>query len=269
MALLIIGVVLLIVAAVLLVIRRSQATRLHAILRTETSTARELADLAGAVRQEVGGPGFRHVAEVKGVLRCDSPLTSEIAQQPCAAYETSVVREYEETYWETDSQSGRREQKTRRSSNTVSSISRRTRFWVEDATGRVAVEPEGAKLDLTQVVDRFEPAGQIGPGGLSIGNFTLDLGGLAIASGSRTIGYRFREKVLPLDQRVYVLGEASDSSGELAIQRPSDGGKPFLVSVRSEEELVRSVRGNLRWLLVGAVASGAVGVALIVLQLLR
>jgi hypothetical protein len=230
----VVGVVLLVVAGVLLLIRRSRQSKLRRITGTETSTAKELAELASSVSQELGGrTGFSQAAEVKGLAKCDSPLTSEVASQSCVYYDMRVTREYEETYYETDSQSGRRVQKTRRSSDTVAQNSQRVSFWVEDRTGRIKVDPSGADLDSVQVVDRFEPAPSGGT--ISFGGFALDVGVLALGTGSgtRTLGYRFRESILPVDRQVYVLGEATDSPGELTIQAPRDKGRPFIISLKS------------------------------------
>ncbi len=260
------GVVLLIVGVVLMFIRRAQQSKLFEISTTATSTVQELAKAADYVAERLGEKGsFRQVAEVKGRVRCDSPLTSEIAGQPCVYYAMSVTREYEERYWDTDPQTKRRVQRTRRASETVASNSQRVPFWLEDSTGRIQIIPDGAEMDVAQVVDRFEQGGRDGGQTITFGGFTIDVGGFL--SGSRTLGYRFRESLLPVDRQVYLLGEAGDSTGELAIQRPQEKGKKFLVSMKSEEELTRSLGSSVRWLLVGAIASGVIGVGLMVAEL--
>ena len=94
-----------------------------------------------------------------------------------------------------------------------------------------------------------------------------DLGspvGQILGEAGRTIGYHTTERLLPVDRRIYVLGESVDSADGLTIQAPSERGKRFIISTRSEEELVGSAT---QWLLVGAVASGAIGVILFVVSL--
>ena len=260
-ALTVVGVILLAVAGILLWIRRTQEARLAAIARTETSTARGLAELAKGVRDELGGePSFRQTSEVTGLVRSDSPLTSEAAGQPCVYYATSVTREYEETYWEWEGAEPNRQQvqRTRTGSQTVASNSQRVDFWVEDATGRVRVHPDRADVETIKVVDRFDPAPPPDLG--------LLFGQLAGGAG-RTLGYHTTESLLPLDRQVYVLGEAVDSADGLVIRAPSEGGKPFIVSLRSEEELVGSARSATRGLLIGSIACGVAGVVLAVVSL--
>lgn len=257
----VVGIVLVVVAGVLFWIRRGQEARLHAMARTETSTAQGLADLAKGVRDELGGePSFRGIAEVTGLVRCDSPLTSEAARQACVYYTITVTREYEETYWEWEGtyQNRRQVQRTRRGSQTVASNTLRADFWVEDATGRVRVHPDRADVDAIKVVDRFDPAPPPDLGSLV---------GQLLGGAGRTLGYHTTESVLPLDRRVYVLGEAVDSADGLAIRAPSEKGKQFIISVRSEDELLGSARSATRWLLIGSASCGAVGVVLVVFSL--
>jgi hypothetical protein len=271
----IVGIVLVAIGAILYLIGRSQAGKLRQMVSVETSTAKELADLARSVRQDLEqlgqtGGGFSQVAEVKGVLRADYPLTSEIGKQPCVYYKSTVTREYEESYWETDSQTNQRVQRTRRSSETVSDNSQRTDFWVEDSTGRIRVDPEGADMETTQAVDRFEPAGA-GQGGsvISFGEFRIDVGGFGGGPGTRTLGYRFKEQITPADRRIYVLGEAIDVDGEVVIQKPRQGGKRFMISLKSEEDLVKSTGSTVKWMVRGAVGCGLVGIVLVIVGLVR
>lgn len=261
--LVIVGIALLILGGVLLLVRRSQQGKLLEILGTKTSTAQELIKAAEYVAERLGERGsFKQVTEVKGVLKCDNPLRSEIAQEPCVYYSMTVTREYEESYWETDSQTKQQVRKTRRSSDVVSQNSQRIPFWVEDATGPTWVNPEGADIDSVQVIDKFES----NTGGIiALGGFSFNVGSLVgqMLSDTRTLGYRFREHILPIGRQVYVLGEAADSTGTVQIQKPSTKGK-FIISLKSEEELVRSTKSTIQWLLVGAVACGLAGLGLIV-----
>lgn len=265
--LIIVGIVLIAAGGILLLIRRSQQGKLMEIMGTQTSTSQELLKAAEYVAERLGEPGsFRQIAEVKGVLKCDAPLRSEIAKEPCVYYSMTVTREYEESYWETDSQSKQQVRKTRRGSETVASNSQRIPFWVEDATGPTWVDPAGADIDAVQVVDRFESS----TGGvITLGGYSFDVGSLVgqMLSDTRTLGYRFRESILPVGRQVYLLGEAADSAGRLQIQKPGGKGRKFIISLKSEEELIRSTQSAIRWLLAGALASGIVGVVLIAVGL--
>ncbi len=266
----IVGVVLVVIGCVLLFMRRSQQAKLSEMMATETTTAEKLLQTVKYVTERMGQAGsFKQVAEVKGTIQCDSPLTSEIAKEPCVYYSSSVSREYEETYWETDSQTKEREQKTRRGSDTVSNNEQRVRFWVEDSTGRTQIDPSGADVDAVKVVDRFEQGEQQEGGQISFGAFSFSIGAFGGNSGTRTLGYKFTESIIPLGRPIYVLGEASDSSGALLIQKSAEKGAKFIISLKTEEELVRSAGSAVQWLLVGGIGLNAVGAVMIVMGLIR
>lgn len=263
----IVGIVLVVIAGILFVARRSQQGKLTEVKFRQTTSVAELDDLAKAVQSGTGTTGaFRRDVELKGSIQCDTPLTSEVANLPCVYYSMYVTREYDEVYTETNPDTKQQERKTRRKSETVASNTRSIDFWVTDATGRVLVKPQGAKVEAEQVVDRFEPWKPAIGTKLSVGNFSFDLG--AFLNAANTVGYHFHENILPLNRAVYVLGEASDTSGQLAVQKPKEKG-PFLISLKSEEEIVKAASGAVQWLMYGAIGLALAGVALIVIGLIR
>lgn len=265
----IIGIVLFIVGAFLVWNYFKQKKRMEAISGVETSTAASLQELCQSVAGEIGKGSFEEVAEVKGVIECEQPIESEIGKQSCVHYSMRVTREWEEDYYERDQQSGRDVKKTRKGSDTVSSNIRSVPFKVRDDTGTILVNPNDANIDGEQIVDRFEPQTAISGGTISFGNFSFSLGGIASGGGRRTLGYRFKESILPLNRNVYVLGSASDSSGELMIQKPREKGKQFLISLKSEEELLASSQSGMKWSLYGAIACFVVGVILVIVQFVQ
>jgi hypothetical protein len=262
----IVGVVLVLVAVGLFLGGASQKKKLGLMQGTQTSSAAELQSLAASVAKDIGAGSFAEVAELKGTIRCDQPLRSELSDTPCVHYSMRVAREYEETYWDTDSK-GNRVQRHRRGSEAVSQNTRSCPFEVEDATGRLTVDPTGAAITGEKVLDRFE-AGEPRSSSLSIGRFRLDLGSIVLGSGRRTVGYKYEESVVPLGRPIYVLGEASDSTGKLTVRKPTKKGGAFIVSLKSEEELQRAARGTSTGLTIGAGVLAAAGVVVALLDLL-
>ncbi len=208
------------------------------------------------------------VVAVRGEVSCEAPLSSEISQTRCVHYRMRVERETEETYREYNEQEKREEQKTRRNRTTVSSNERRCPFTVSDSTGSVRVHPDRAEMDAEQVLSRFEPE----RGGLTfqLGAFSLNLGGVAMAPGGhRTIGYHFEEHALPVGRTVFVTAEARPEGGGLSLQAPSDRSFPFLVSLKSQEETIRSKETAAKILLVLAGVLMAGGLVLTLVGLLK
>lgn len=248
------------IAVVLFIIGRSQSKKALDLASTETASAAGLALEASDVAKEIGAGSFSRTAEIKGLVECGSPLKAEMSGAACVWYRSTVTREYEETYTERDSD-GRSKTGTRRGSETVSSNERRARFMVRDESGVIVVDPEGAPIDGERVLSKFEQ-GDVGPS-LSIGGFKLSLS--ALGGGRRTIGYKIEEWALPLGARVYVLGEARDDGGELRIAKPAAKGGRFIITMKSEEQLLSSAKTGSKVL---NIIAGVVLVAAAVLLVL-
>src|ERR671921_2427184 len=75
----------LVAGGVLLYFRNRTKQKSALMSQTETSNA-----------SDVGGVAPGTLVEVKGTLRCDEPLTSEMAEETCAYYSSTVTREYQE-----------------------------------------------------------------------------------------------------------------------------------------------------------------------------
>ena len=260
-----VGIGLLVLAVILFAVSVAQKNKLYQMRSTETFTAKALTESAASVAGEIGAGSFNQITEIKGKSVCDNPITSELAQKECVYYSMRITREYEEDYWDTDSE-GRRTRKTRRGSDTVASNVRSTPFYVEDSTGKIKVNPEGCLAVTETVMSKFEP-GQRNTGRMKIGRFSIDFGGLSpLSGGRRTIGYRYEEEIIPIGRDLYVLGEATDKSSELQIAKPDDKKKKFIVSVKSEETLVKSAKSTSAGLMMGATVSAVAGTVVIVLN---
>lgn len=238
------AVVLLVLAGVLLYLRRKTQQKSALMRQTESSSAAEVSALA---------PGT--LVEVKGTLRCGSPLTSEMSGRSCAYYSARVTREYlEHDRDDYDHGSNRR-------SETLGHNEQVVPFFVEDATGQAAVRGEGAEVDAEQVVDRFERHTGGEGSSISLGGTTLQLG-----EGEHTIGYRYMESILPVDAPVYVLGVLRES-GEIGAPPPGNKEQRFVVSYRSEEALGQNLGRNALWLGLGAVGAFVLGVVFLLIAL--
>jgi hypothetical protein len=257
---LIIGVVLIGVAGLLLYFRKKAEAQLLEIQFVKTSTVAEALEVQQSVAGELGPGGFAQQMEFKGTARCDTPLTGELSQQPCVYYSMSVEERYEETYTERDAQ-GNSQTRTRTGSAVVASNTQQTRFMLDDGTGSIIVDPDGATIDATKVVDRYEPYGG-GGGTLRAGNFTFNLGGI-LGSPRRVLGYNYRESIIPIGQQLYTLGELNDSGGAPVLRRQSTPKAPFIISVKSEEELTHGKQQSVKFMLYGAIACVVIGLVLI------
>ena len=147
-----------------------------------------------------------------------------------------MTREYEETYTERDSE-GRSQTRTRRGSESVSSNERGTPFQLRDATGTITIDQAGATLEGDKLASRFEQGGSKPGMAIKFGGLSLSFD---MAGGRRTLGYKMEEYAITVGKRLYVLGEARDDGGQLRVTKPTEKGKRFLITVKSEEDMVKS-----------------------------
>ncbi len=195
------------------------------------------------------GLGYRDFVETGGKAVTDGELLSPHGKIPCAYFTATVVREFEKDEMVKDDK-GVMQRKTTRGSETVSSQTSPTPLYVEDGDVRIPIDIDGASVDFRDGANRFEPFES---------NRAYSFRGVSftVPQGTRTLGFRYAEKIIPLGHPLYVAGEARESAGALRIGRPSEKGKPFIVSVKSEEEVVKSRES-------GAKAQFWFGIALIV-----
>lgn len=77
-----------------------------------------------------------------------------------------------------------------------------------------------------------------------------------------TIGFQHEEWVIRQGTRLYVHGEASDVTGAISFAAPGDG-HDFIVSTRSEADVVGDSERNARIALAGGVVAALAGLGLI------
>lgn len=214
---------------------------------TDTPTS-PIADLPAIARAQ-GALGQR--CEITGVLEADNySLTSPISGQLCAAFTlTTAWEEWGPPRFVDVKKSRDMNGQVCRDTGTNFDDQRVPSFWVRDASGRVQVEPPNATLDMAQTERRYEV-------------MTASFG------DSERRSWR-TEHSLPLGQQVYVLGYLGERNGEPVLRcHPRDGKQPFLISHRSERQLVSANRWAAYGYYFAAGISGSLGLVLIAWRVL-
>jgi len=239
----IVGVIVLLIGGGLLFYGRRTQAKTNLLQSVATSTAADLPNLMSG-----------EMVELKGTIRCPNPLTAEYADRLCVWYSSQVSREYEHREKDSDGN-----WETRRQSESVSSNTQKTSFFVQDATGQVEVHLEGADIDAPTILDRFEDKSSSNSGP------SIKIGGVSISTGGddKTLGYRYNVKALAVDTPIYVLGVYQED-GTVGAPPPGSKTRKFIVSHRTEEELHASWKKQAMWLAVVAIVLAVAGAALIV-----
>jgi len=195
-----------------------------------------------------------NVVEVKGKLVGeDELLKSPYASKDCVYYhstEKNKIREVTQS-------SGSRGKSVRTYVETFSESKSDRRFFIEDETGRISIDPEGAEVDGMVVHKTIEPVG----GGDSTGFF----GSMFEPCGSKIIAVIKEEQILPANRKAYLIGELFVGS-----KGPFIGGSPakdktFFISLKTEEALIGEGQREMNFLTLGWAVFGAAGFALLMM----
>lgn len=274
------GLILVIIALVLVFFSKRSETKVHYVKATETTRVGAIQQLVGEVAADMPDGvalGYKDYVELKGRIVCDEPLRGELSDQVGAIVETEVIRVYERREETRDSQ-GHIRTEWRRSEETVSSNRRESAFWIDDGSGRIRVKANRG-VELVKAVERFEqPQGGMNEGfggqiSVGSGRFQISIGsGRWDPTSQRTLGYKFVERILPVNKPVYAIGEVAVIEDEGLVFRPpteDDKKKPFMLSSRTEEEIVKSAQKSATVLRVIALVLGVGGIALAVFGVIR
>jgi len=248
----IVGIILIGLSVILFFVRRRSLNKIMNIRYHQTSKVIEVLDEHKMIKENLGEGNFNKIVELSGVATSDNPLEAEHSGNPVLYYRTTVSREFEvrvqkkdnndNYYWDTE-----------RRTDVISSNERYVPFHLDDNSGaKIKVDMEGAEKIAQKSFDRFEHEA---PRGFSV----------SFGSDSKTLGYRYEEFSIPNKFTLYVLGEASDRRGnELMVIKPNKEGENFIVSTKSEDELIKSEESTSFWLMVGSISSIVGGLGLIV-----
>ncbi|PDW04781.1 GIDE domain-containing protein [Candidatus Viridilinea mediisalina] len=224
--LIIFGLVLFVIAGVAVAVAWRREGKVLAMRDAPTLSTAELLD-----RHRTGMTGFSQLGEaveVVGTIECEHPLAAPFSETICVAYRYRVNESTDQRLPTPDGGS----QRDFAFSGLDDYERHVPRFYVRDASGRIAIDPKGATFDLIEKVARYEA-------------YT----GLA---GSERQIWR-EEYVLPLGNRVYVLGYLLSDQDEAIIGRhPLEKDRHFLISHRDEDSLSSKVRTQAYMLYGGA-----------------
>lgn len=261
----VLGIILIAIGVILFFVRKSKRAKAFNIKSARPASAAELQETAAHIAKEIGSGSWRDYVKMRGRVQVKEPLESELGQQACVHYAMTVTREYEETV--TEARGGKATTKTRRGSETVASNKRSTPFFVVDSSGQVLVNPDGASIETVKVLDEFRPGASSG-GTLSFGRFSLAMSGGTPEGRRRTLGYRYTESILPVDESVLVVGNVSDSTGEVTLCHPTEGDREFIISLKTDEQLTAAAARGARSARYGMIACWGIGLILLVVGLL-
>jgi len=201
------------------------------------STVEAIEETPTSPADTIRRPGY---FEVKGRVVCEDPLPAPHSDREVVLYSHRTYEEREERHVDRYGVP-----RTRVVPTLLAEDTHGCEFWVEDESGRVLVVPTGARIDGEVLVDRVE---------VPVDDPEQS------AEGPRQddrVTRRHEVVGIPVGQDVYLLGPvlASPGGGPLRFQADRREERPFILSVRTEEEQTARVRRVASlWNLAGAAA---------------
>ena len=233
------------------------------IQMTDLTNTKNLLENFNSLTDSFGKGSFSLYAKLRGVAYSNSPLISEYSKKECVYYKVEVEREYEELVTSKDSDGKTVKKWERKSEVLVDSEKTASDFSIKDESGMIKINHKGSNLQGEESYSNFEKGDDTGSGS------SFNFAGVTVKSGPtiRTIGYTHTESIIPIGRRLFVVGDANDRSGELTISNNKD--KPFIVSIRTEDEVVgklsSSSSGKKRWSVILLI----VGITLLIVGILK
>lgn len=247
-------------ALLVFVVREKLGRKAVDVQYMRTSTIPDVKGMFSDMAASGLGGNLKQYVELQGAADAKEPQRTPYSDRGVAYYEAELFQVYEaeETY--TDSE-GKQQRRTVRREEAVSNEKSTEPLLIKDATGAalpIDLQAGGMELDLMEGYDRFESYENMGSFGFFHAFSPRHL-------GNRTLGYRMRESIIPLGQPLYVLGEAYLRGSDICIGKPSDPKKAFIVSTKSEAQIVSSAKAGSTWALAGGIVLAVGGVAAVIM----
>jgi hypothetical protein len=207
-----------------------------------------------------GLEGYRHYVELKGLAGSEKPQEAPFSNKKVAYYDAKLYQVYEEEETRTDSKGTTRSIK--KNETLVTDQKSSNQVFLKDAGSQekvdIDISQSGLQLGTLKTLDKFEPVNNINRYRF-FGNYKYKNMGL------KTLGFRMVENTIPLGQSLYVLGEAVlEGPGRVIVGKPADSKKPFIVSVKKEEDIIQANRTGARVALIIGIIIAVAGILVMI-----
>ncbi len=264
--LIIIGVLLVALGVYLAVFQRAKSASLALEIQAQpTKTFEEVKEALEAMQEY--NPSYRELVEVKGFAATNETVKTPYTNRQVAFYTAETVQVSETTEEYRDSEGNRKLRTTKREDKISEEESSADLILKDNAGNEIFIETNGVanKLDLVKTHDHLEPQN---PYGASYNNdpfrryrkFTVP----SYGTGYRILGFKQVEKTFPLGGALYVLGEAYMLANRIWIGPPKDSKQPFIVTTKSEEQMLKQTQSSQTSSTVGGIICAILGVVLVI-----
>ena len=241
---------------------RDESNKILSLKSARYTNTNELKQISNAIALEIGEGDWRDYIKIWGKITCKKPLVSQLKQESCVYYEMSVTQEYQETIQK--KYKGKLIDSLETKSQVIATQKRSIAFKLKDKWGKVTVNPQEADIDSIEVVNEFHPDNSLGDN-ISFGDFSLVVKNQSKDNPRKTIGFHYKESILPIGENVLVLGTASDETTKLIISNPINTKRKFIISRKTNDALMAQVKEKAKVNLISMVIFSLIGILLLFL----
>ena len=245
--------------AAILYFRPKTQNNVTEIKYMKTKSISELKDMFKQMESNGLGNEYREFVELKGKITSDNLVETPFSNRQVAYCNSELIQvtEVKEEYRDSH---GNYQTRTNKQETTISSEQSSEYIDITDNNFNESVSLDingtGCKLDIPKTFDRFEPK-------TNLNNYRYFNSFSWNRFGAETLGFRMTEKTIENNQNLYVIGEAYKVGDKIHIGKPQDNKKPFIVTTKSEEDLINKSNQNATFLLIGGIIAIVVGIVLL------
>ncbi len=203
---------------------------------------------------------YRHYVEINGSAGSDTPQKAPYSQRVVAYFDAKLYQVFEETETYRDS-SGNTHTRMKKSETLLSEQKSSGLVTInEPQSGEKVycdISQKGLRLETLKTLDKFEPSANLNQNSF-FANFSFK------PMGARTLGMRMVENTIPLGRALYAIGEAWLEGEKIIFGKPTESKNPFILSVRSESEILQSNKKGSTVALVLGIILAVAGLAVMI-----
>lgn len=222
----------------------------------QTKSISELKEMFDQMDSNGLGNDYREFVELKGTVVSDELIDTPFTDRK-VAYCESKLAQVTETREQYRDNNGNMQTRTTKHENIISDEKTSQVISMIDNSSNEPVVLEingtGCDLDIPKTFDRFEPK-------TNLNNYRYFNSFSWNRYGTETLGFRMVESTINANQSLYVIGEAFKVGNQIHIGKPQDSKKPFIITTKSEEDLVNSSNQKSMFYLIGGIVLIVVGV---------
>ncbi len=225
----------------------------------QTKKINELKDMFDQMDSNGLGNDYREFVELKGNVLSTNLKETPFSNRQVAYCKSRLAQviEIKEQYRDSN---GNMRTRVNKQENTISEEKSSQEIELLDGSTNESVVLEingvGCKLDIPKTFDRFEPK-------TNLGNYRYFNSFSFNRFGAETIGFKMTEETIDNNQQLYVIGEAFKVGNKIHIGKPQDSKKPFIVTTKSEEDLINKSNQTAMFTLIGGIIAIVVGIVMV------